>query len=82
MLVSIDFFSFSQEPEVEICASMLDALNECIQVCNIHLSEWKIFLQSPLFELYYITVLLCTRFVYLLSNNYVSEGEIDIQHDL
>jgi len=23
-----------QEPEVEICASMLDALNECVQVCT------------------------------------------------
>ena len=23
-----------QEPEVEICASMMDALNECIQVCT------------------------------------------------
>lgn len=31
-----------QEPEVEICASMLDALNECIQVCNVHLSGWNI----------------------------------------
>ncbi|KAH1094362.1 hypothetical protein GYH30_039877 [Glycine max] len=31
-----------KEPEVEICASMLDALNECINVCNIHLSGWKI----------------------------------------
>lgn len=26
-----------QEPEVEICASMLDALNECIQVGIIKL---------------------------------------------
>lgn len=26
-----------QEPEVEICASMLDALNECVQVCIMKL---------------------------------------------
>ena len=33
------FFSANglQEPEVEICASMLDALNECIQVSMMKL---------------------------------------------
>lgn len=24
-----------QEPDTEICASMLDALNECLQVCYV-----------------------------------------------
>lgn len=38
----INIYFVLQEPEVEICASMLDALNECIQVCNIPLSWWKI----------------------------------------
>lgn len=27
---------YLQEPEVEICASMLDSLNECLQVSVIH----------------------------------------------
>lgn len=29
-----------QEPEVEICASMLDALNECIQVCKTYVMKY------------------------------------------
>ncbi|XP_061343320.1 uncharacterized protein LOC133289409 [Gastrolobium bilobum] len=31
-----------KEPEVEICASMLDALNECIQVSGPHLDEKQV----------------------------------------
>ncbi|KAL5058955.1 hypothetical protein RYX36_030559 [Vicia faba] len=31
-----------KEPEVEICASMLDALNECIQVSGAHLDEKQV----------------------------------------
>lgn len=31
VVMQIVFF-FSQEPDTEICASMLDALNECVQV--------------------------------------------------
>ncbi|KAG4396095.1 hypothetical protein GLYMA_19G113200v4 [Glycine max] len=31
-----------KEPEVEICASMLDALNECIQVSGSHLDEKQV----------------------------------------
>ena len=61
-------FAVFQEPEVEICASMLDALNECIQVCNIHLSRWKICTLIFLLELYYSSVIYIL--IYLLSNNY------------
>jgi hypothetical protein len=50
-----------QEPEVEICASMMDALNECIQVCTsiyevgVHVCKKKksiIFSFFPLDALY------------------------------
>ena len=29
-----------QEPETEICASMLDAINECVQVCINYFSTY------------------------------------------
>jgi len=32
--------SFVQEPETEMCSSMLDSLNECMQVCNFAPSAW------------------------------------------
>ena len=53
VLVSMYFSCVFQEPEVEICASMLDALNECIQVCDIHLSGWNIVTAVLLLEINY-----------------------------
>lgn len=34
------FASSVQEPETEMCSSMLDSLNECMQVCNFAPSAW------------------------------------------
>lgn len=42
MYQCILFLTVCQEPEVEICASMLDALNECIQVSGPHLDEKQV----------------------------------------
>lgn len=41
---------FVQEPDTEICANMLDSLNECLQVCNILIELTNAFGLGVLFD--------------------------------
>lgn len=58
---------------MEISAGMLDALNECIQVRNFHISGCICCVNGNKYN-----SMTCNLF-YLLSNNYMSEGEIGSQ---
>lgn len=41
------FFQLNQkEPEVEICASMLESLNECVQVCSFFPRQFILSIRS------------------------------------
>lgn len=50
-----------QEPETEICASMLDSLNECIQVCLFDIVRLDAVIDASflLFKNYVTKVLPC-----------------------